>query len=114
MNDEIIQLLLHRLNSIDERLAAMAEEKQPKSHYSTQEVAEKLGKAEFTVREWCRLGRVLAIKRKSGRGAHAAWVVSHVELLRYQREGLLPVSRVAPATGVGATDGSRRSPSSSR
>jgi hypothetical protein len=61
-----------------------------KDWYSTEEFARLAGKAEFTVREWCRHGRVRAQKRLSGRGASSAWVVSHAELLRYQREGLLP------------------------
>ena len=58
--------------------------------YSVEELAKQLGKATFTVREWCRLRRIHAEKRNSGRGPHAAWVVSHKELDRLQREGLLP------------------------
>ncbi len=62
-----------------------------KDWYSTDEVAQVLGKAEFTVREWCRRGRVGAEKKGSGRGKYQGWVISHPELLRIQREGLLPV-----------------------
>jgi hypothetical protein len=58
--------------------------------YSPGEAAALLGKAEFTVREWCRLGRVHAEKRRSGRGRSLEWVISHAELVRIQREGLLP------------------------
>jgi hypothetical protein len=54
-------------------------------------LARLLGKAEFTVREWCLLGRIRAEKRQSGRGAFPAWVIAHEELLRYQKEGLLPL-----------------------
>jgi hypothetical protein len=90
MNDELITLLLHRLTNIEERLAAMADAKQQKSHYSTQEVAEKLRKAEFTVREWCRLGRIRATKRATGRGRSLEWMVSHEEVMRVASEGLLP------------------------
>ena len=93
MNEEVIQFVLSRLNSIDERLAAILEEKQQKSHYSTQEVAEKLGKAEFTVREWCRLGRIRAAKRACGRGRSQEWMVSHEELMRISAEGLLPAPK---------------------
>jgi hypothetical protein len=57
--------------------------------YTTEEFARSAGKAEFTVREWCRHGRVKAEKRHSGPGASLAWVISCQELLRYQREGLL-------------------------
>ena len=56
-----------------------------------EEFAQLLGKATFTVRAWCRLGRIRAEKRLSGRGAFPAWCISHQELLRYQREGLLLV-----------------------
>jgi hypothetical protein len=59
--------------------------------YTTQELAPLLEKAEFTVLEWCRLGRLKAQKRGSGRGKFCAWVVSHDELLRYRREGLRPL-----------------------
>lgn len=54
------------------------------------EVAAALGRAEFTVREWCRLGRVRAEKKKSGRGPAGEWIVSHAELTRVRNEGLLP------------------------
>ena len=62
-----------------------------KDYYTTAEVGAILGKAEFTVREWCRNGRVHGQKQGSGRGKHQAWVISHAELQRFQREGLLPV-----------------------
>jgi hypothetical protein len=58
--------------------------------YTTGELATLLGKAEFTVREWCRNGRVRAHKQGSGRGKHQSWVIAHEELQRLQREGLLP------------------------
>jgi hypothetical protein len=61
--------------------------------YSLDEIARLLGKAEFTVREWCRNGRIHAQKKGSGRGKYQSWVVSHAELLRIRREGLLPVER---------------------
>jgi hypothetical protein len=78
-----------RLQDIQATLSTLVEQRTVKDWYGTEEVAKILGKAEFTVREWCRLGRLNAEKRMSGRGAHPAWVVSHAELQRYQREGLL-------------------------
>jgi Helix-turn-helix domain len=85
--------LTTRLDRIEGMLVALVERQVVKDWYSTEESARIVGKAEFTVREWCRLGRIKAEKRRSGRGAHAAWVVSHQELLRFQREGLLPIVR---------------------
>jgi hypothetical protein len=90
MSDNDVKLVLERLDRIEAALAVLVRERPAKEWYTTEEAAQALGKAEFTVREWCRLGRVRAEKRNSGRGAFASWVISHDELLRYQREGLLP------------------------
>jgi excisionase family DNA binding protein len=64
-----------------------------KDWYTTEEAAKILGRAEFTVREWARNGRILAEKKGSGRGKFQSWVISHAELQRIQREGLLPIRR---------------------
>ena len=80
-----------RLERIEGMLIALVERQTVKDWYSTEEFARQVGKAEFTVREWARLGRVRATKRLSGRGAHPAWAIAHAELLRYQKEGLLPL-----------------------
>ena len=84
-----------RLKHIETMLAVLIERQIVRDWYTTEQVAQMVGKAEFTVREWCRHGRLKAEKRMSGRGAYPAWVVSHEELLRYQREGLLPCRRPA-------------------
>ena len=81
--------ILERLERIESVLSTLVELRTVKDFYSTAEVGAILGKAEFTVREWARHGRIRAEKKLSGRGAHAQWVVSHSELLRYEREGLL-------------------------
>lgn len=87
--DERFGELLERLGRVEAALTLLVRERTVKDWYTTAEVADMLGKAEFTVREWCRLGRIHAEKRKSGRGAYPAWVVSREELIRYQRQGLL-------------------------
>jgi len=87
---ERLDELRDRLERIEVALALLVQQRTVKDWYSTAEAAAILGKAEFTVREWCRLGRVNAQKRQSGRGAFPAWVISHAELLRIEREGLLP------------------------
>jgi hypothetical protein len=79
-----------RLEKIESALILLVQRQMVKDWYTTEEFARLVGKAEFTVREWCRHGRINAEKRISGRGAFPAWVISHQELLRYQRQGLLP------------------------
>jgi hypothetical protein len=83
--------ILSRLERIESALDSLLREQLVRDHYSTSEVAEVLRRAEFTVREWCRLGRIKAEKKRNGRGLSAEWVVSHAELLRIQHEGLLPI-----------------------
>ncbi|MHB1425247.1 MAG: helix-turn-helix domain-containing protein [Gemmataceae bacterium] len=95
MVSEELALVLQRLNSIESTLAELVRQRTVKDWYGTDEVAQMLGKAEFTVREWCRLGRIQAQKRESGRGKYQSWVISNAELQRIQREGLLPIERTA-------------------
>jgi hypothetical protein len=63
-----------------------------------EEFARLVGREAFTCREYCRLGRIRALKKASGRGKYASWVIPHDELLRFQREGLLPDRRRQPNT----------------
>lgn len=79
-----------RLSEIVAHLSALVRQRTVKDQYTPKEVAEIVGKQEFTVREWCRLGRINATKRPGGRGNEGEWRISHEELLRYQNEGLLP------------------------
>jgi len=83
--------VLDRLDRIEAAVTELVRQRTVKDWYTTEEAARILGRAEFTVREWCRLGRVHAEKQGSGRGKFQCWVVSHAELLRIQREGLLPL-----------------------
>ena len=82
-----------RLASIEAKLERLlaSQSQQAQAFYSTSDVANLLGKAEWTVREWCRLGRINAEKRETGRGCAKEWMISHDELQRIKSEGLLPV-----------------------
>ena len=91
MNSESIDVLVERLDRIESVLGILLEQKTIKDWYTTYEIAKILGKAEFTVREWCRNGRIRAQKKGSGRGKYQSWVISHGELLRIQKEGILPL-----------------------
>ena len=89
--------LIQRLERIEAALNTIITQRWIKDYYSTTEVATTLGKAEFTVREWRRLGRIVATKRQCGRGTSSEWMISHDELTRIQNEGLLPL----PGQGQG-------------
>jgi hypothetical protein len=84
-----------RLEKIESLLVALVERQTVKEFYEVEEFAKLVGKSCYTCREWCRRLRIRAEKKLSGRGAYARWVVPHAELLRYQREGLLPDRRPA-------------------
>lgn len=71
-------------------IAAFA--KSTEHQYLTAGVAKILGKPPNSVREWCRHSWVNAANRSCGRGRSKDWMISHDELLRIQREGLLPLA----------------------
>ncbi len=85
--------ILDRLDRIEDALRMLLQHRVEQDSYSTADVARILGRAEFTVREWCRLGRIRAEKRPCGRGNSQEWMISHAELKRIQSEGLLPHPR---------------------
>ena len=64
--EEMLASVSERLENVEKLLGRLVREKAVKDWYSTAEVAEILGRAEFTVREWCRLRRVHARKRACG------------------------------------------------
>ena len=68
--------LEQRLEKIEAMLLVLVECNQLRQWYSTGEFAQSVGKAEFTIREYCRLGRLRAQKRQSGRGAHEVRIVA--------------------------------------
>ena len=86
------------LSKVEERLARIEQlltkptrgEPFRKEWFTVAEAAQVLGKQPFTIREWCRLNRIEAKKRKCGRGRTSEWVISSVEIERYLNEGLLP------------------------
>jgi hypothetical protein len=85
--------LEERLEKIEALLVSLIERERTREFYSVEEFSRIVGRAEFTCREWCRHGRINAEKKESGRGAYASWAISHTELLRFQKEGLLRFRR---------------------
>lgn len=85
-----MQEIIERLQRIEAVLVALVEQRQAQDWYDTKTAAEILGRSAYTVREWCRQGRVRAEKRPCGRGHSKDWMISHAELMRIKSEGLLP------------------------
>ena len=83
MSESEMPEVVARLELLDrkvERLLELIASQSPiKDFYTTAEVAAIIGKAEFTVREYCRLRRIKGQKRACGRGKHPAWIVAHEE-----------------------------------
>jgi hypothetical protein len=96
--------LLHRLTQIEKALSLLAQQRLVKDFYTTSEIAELLNKSAFTVREWCRHGRIVALKRACGRGRTCEWIVSNAELLRIKNHGLLPLDSIN-RVGLGVNHG---------
>lgn len=80
-----------QLDRIEQKLDELLMQRVKQEYYSTADAARILNRSKFTVREWCRLGRVYAEKRLSGRGTTQEWMISHEELMRIKSEGLIPL-----------------------
>ncbi len=90
MLEEKVDKLLAVVERLEAEVLQLSRKQATQEWYTTEEFARLIGRSEYTVREWVRLSRVRAEKRRSGRGRYFAWVISHAELLRFQREGLIP------------------------
>lgn len=78
-------LTMASLGDIQRQLASLMQ-----NYYSVEEFAALVKRRPFTVREWCRLGRIQARKSMTHAGPTTKWVIGRTELERFRREGLLP------------------------
>lgn len=92
-NPELVVLLARIDERITELRDLVVEQRSFKDRYSTAEAAQVVKRSEFTVREWCRLGRIRAEKRQCGRGRSQEWMINHEEMTRIRNEGLLPLAK---------------------
>ena len=91
LQPDIAAQLLDIQAKLAEILGALASPRAARESYSTEEVAKLLGKSDYTVREYCRLGRINATKRQESRGGAALWSISAAEVARLKDHGLLPI-----------------------
>ena len=82
-----------RLDTIESLLRELVSHRVIKDYYSTAEVAERVGRSEYQVSEWCRTRRIQAVKRNTGRGRSKEWMVPHDELVRDENHGLRAVAQ---------------------
>ena len=78
--------LLRRMRRLEKLLRQLLARDIPQEHYTVEEFARKIGGKPFSVRQNCNRHRLNAAKTANGR----QWVLTHVELLRFRKEGLLP------------------------
>jgi hypothetical protein len=83
--------IVEYLKEIQQAINELKEKEIVREVYSVEEFSKLIGREVFTTREYCRLNRVNAKKKLSGRGRSLEWVITHQELLRYRAEGLLPL-----------------------
>jgi len=82
-----------RLDTIENLLRELVSQRVVKAFYSTAEVAARVGRSEYQVREWCRTGRIQAEKRHTGKGRSKEWMIPHDELVRYENHGFRVVAQ---------------------
>jgi hypothetical protein len=85
----MIDDIIGRLERLESLVMVLVGRQQVQDFYSTEQFARLVGLSDWTVRNYCRLGRLRAVKKRSGRGATPEWAISHAELERYRRDGLL-------------------------
>ncbi|MDB5349222.1 MAG: hypothetical protein JWN86_469 [Planctomycetota bacterium] len=97
MTTEISPSLLAQLTvmhtKLDQIYGMLASPKENRECYTVEEVATTLSRTPYTVREWCREGRINATKRQERRGGAELWNISTAEVARIRNEGLLAPDR---------------------
>jgi hypothetical protein len=80
-----LKKMQQQMDRIEKHLAAPA----AGASYTSEEAARELGKAEWTVRQWCNKGQAQA-RKIHGRGRTGEWRLLHEEVVRLRNEGPLP------------------------
>jgi predicted transcriptional regulator len=81
------------LAALQDQMRCLVTQKVVKDYYSIAEVAKRVGRSEYQVREWCRTGRLAAVKKNTGRGRSKEWMVPQEELTRHESHGFRSVSQ---------------------
>ena len=87
-----IEFVIAEIREMKQMIGKLLAERTGQEWYSTEEFGKQVGRSGYTVREWCRLGRVRAEKNDMGTG----WKIGAKELGRYRNHGLLPLPLARP------------------
>ena len=82
----ILLELVQRLRRIEKLVRRQLSHGIPQEHYDVEAFGKAVGRRPFTIRQAFNRRRLHATKSANGRN----WVLTHAELLRYRKEGLLP------------------------
>jgi predicted transcriptional regulator len=89
---ELLELMVNQNREIIERLDRLERAQAltvVRESYTTEQVADRLERTEWTVRQWCNQGQAEAAKVR-GKGRTGEWRITHEEFVRLQNEGPLP------------------------
>jgi hypothetical protein len=91
----VLQTVADRVTAVQEQLRRLEEAlhgDEPEPTALTVAAAAALcNRSEFTVREWCRHGRIQCERASSGRGPYAEYRIPMEAIRHYQSHGLLPL-----------------------
>jgi transposase len=79
----LLHLILERLDRIERAQAISA----VKESYTTTEAAERLGRSNWTVRQWCNKGQVEGAYKVHGKGRTGEWRLTHEAVAALQNRG---------------------------
>jgi hypothetical protein len=91
MSDERLTVLVEKVARIEAAISLLVQQHTVKEQYSVEEAAAILRRRPYTIREHCRLGRIRATKRDSGRGEFGEWAISREELEHVMAHGVRPM-----------------------
>jgi hypothetical protein len=90
-SDETLSLIAEKITRLEAAVSLLVEQHTVKDFYTVEEAAVILRRRPYTIREHCRLGRINATKRESGRGEYGEWSISRDELTHVMTHGVRPL-----------------------
>ena len=91
--DQIACRMMQLLTPVlEDMFRQMNQHKVVKESYTIDEVAKRLGRSEWTVRQWCNKGQVPDSVKVPGKGRTGEWRIPHEAVTRLESQGPLPLA----------------------